>query len=493
MDVPWPTATMDVPWPAATMDVPWPTATMDDVPPTDDDPAMTRAGAMTAARDHSMDFYRVAALVFVVLGHWVAASLTYRDGSFWRENPLVQMPWTQWLTWMFQVVPVFFVVAGYASAVSWSRHRHNGGDGRQAWLRHRLTKPLGPTAVYVVFALAVVAVLRAAGVAGAELDFGAWAVAMHLWFLGVYAVMIALTPVAMAAHRRWGLAVPAALAVAVAVVDLATIGAQLPHLGWVNHLLPWAVLYQLGIAWHAGMLRGCAPLLLASCSAVALVLLVTVGPYPVSMIGVPGQTLQNTSPPNLAILALGVAQAGVVLAAAPLLNRVLNSPRRQRILAVANDNVMALYLWHMVPVVIVALIGYPTGLLPQPPLGSAAWWLARLEWLVVLAMVAALELVLLWWGRALFAAPLPTLRVPITPRWGEPLVLAGTALTAGSLSWFAALGFAPNGDVPVATAVCFLAGLVLVAVAPRSSVTAEVGVGAELDRQHQPGDSDQQP
>ena len=68
-----------------------------------------------------------------------------------------------------------------------------------------------------------------------------------------------------------------------------------------------------------------------------------------------------------------------------------------------------------------------------------------------------------------------------------------TALAAGSLSWFAALGFAPNGDVPVATAVCFLAGLVLVAVAPRSSVTAEVGVGAELGRQHQAGDSDQQP
>ena len=39
-------------------------------------------------------------------------------------------------------------------------------------------------------------------------------------------------------------------------------------------------------------------------------------------------------------------------------------------------------------------------------------------------------------------------------------MLGGTALAAGSLSWFAALGFAPNGDVPVATAVCFLAGLV---------------------------------
>jgi hypothetical protein len=403
------------------------------------------------------------------------------------------MPWTRWLTWLFQVVPVFFVVAGYASAVSWTRHPHTGSFGRQAWLRHRLTRPLGPTAVYVVFALIVVEVLRGVGVAGTELDFGAWAVAMHLWFLGVYVAMVALTPVAMAAHRRWGLAVPVVLTVAVGVVDVATIGAHLPYVGLLNHLLPWAVLYQLGIAWHDGMLRGRQPVLLGCCSAVVLVLLVTLGPYPVSMIGVPGQTVQNTSPPNLAILALGTAQAGLVLAVAPFVNRMLNSPRRQRVLAVANDNVMALYLWHMVPVVIVALVGYPTGLLPQPPLGSGMWWLCRLEWVAVLAVVAAVELVLLWWGRALFAAPLPTVRVPVSPRWSEPLLLVGAALAAVALSQLAALGFAPQGDFPVATAACFVVGIALVAAAPRDSGPAEVGVDAQLDRQNEPGDADQKP
>ena len=112
---------------------------------------------------------------------------------------------------------------------------------------------------------------------------------------------------------------------------------------------------------------------------------------------------------------------------------------------------------------------------------------------MVLAVVAALELVLLWWGRALSRLRCRPSGCRYRRGWGEPLVLGGTALAAGSLSWFAALGFAPNGDVPVATAVCFLAGLVLVAVAPRSSVAAEVGVGAELGRQHQAGDSDQQP
>jgi len=438
----------------------------------DTERTVNRARGATGERNHAMDLYRVCALVLVVIGHWVAASLTFSDGTFWRENPLVDLPWTQWLTWIFQVVPVFFVVAGYASAVSWARRPDTSGPARQAWVRRRLVRPLGPTAFYVVFALIVVAALRWVGVGGSDLEFGAWAVAMHLWFLGIYLAVVALTPVAMAAHRRWGLRVPIALALAVATVDVAVIGAHVPYVGWLNHLLPWAVLYQLGIAWHGGMLRGRQPILLACGSAVALGLLIAVGPYPISMIGVPGAAVNNTGPPDLALLALGSVQAGLVLAIAPAVNRALDSDRRKKIrgvLAVANDNVMSLYLWHMAPVVIVALVGYPTGLLPQPALGSAAWWLFRLEWVAILAVVAAAELALLWWWRGLFAAPLPTLAVPLRARWGEALVLVGAAAAAAALEAFASEGFAPDGRFPVAAAGWFAAGVVLVALAPSLS------------------------
>jgi surface polysaccharide O-acyltransferase-like enzyme len=430
---------------------------------------MTDTATTTAVRNHSMDLYRVVALLLVVLGHWMAASLTFSDGAFWRDNPLVDLPWTQWLTWIFQVVPVFFVVAGYASAVSWTQRSAEGGElacGGQAWLRRRLVRPIGPTAVYVVFALLVVAVLFGVGVAGSELDFGAWAVAMHLWFLGIYVLVVALTPVAVALHRRWGKWVPFAMTVAVAALDAATIGAHLPYVGWLNYLLVWGVFYQLGIAFHDGTLCRRAAIALTVCSAVVLVLLVTVGPYPVSMIGVPGATVNNTGPPNLALLALGGVEAGLVLAAAPFVNGVLKSARAQRILVIANDNVMALYLWHMIPLVIVALAGYPTGLLPQPTLGTAEWWWFRLAWVAILAVVAAVELALLWWGRRLFSAPLPTIAVPIPPRLGEVLLFAGTVAIAITMSVFAALGFAPDGRFPVAASVGFFVGVVLVALAP---------------------------
>jgi hypothetical protein len=35
---------------------------------------------------------------------------------------------------------------------------------------------------------------------------------MQLWFLPVYLLLIALTPVMLSAHRSWGLVVPAAMA-----------------------------------------------------------------------------------------------------------------------------------------------------------------------------------------------------------------------------------------------------------------------------------------
>jgi surface polysaccharide O-acyltransferase-like enzyme len=414
-------------------------------------------------RNLAVDFYRVSGVVLIVLGHWLAGSVTYHDGSFGRQNPLVDQPWTQWLTWPFQAVPTFFLVAGYAGAVSWA-HRHDAdGVSRQTWLRHRLARVLGPTAVYVALVSLVVLGLGVYRVAGSVLQYAGWAVAMHLWFLAVYLMVVSLTPIAIAAQRRWGLLVPAVLAVGVVTVDVASLGGHVPYLGWLNYLLCWGALYQLGIAWHGALLTGHRPVLIAAASVVALALLIWLGHYPVSMIGVPGQTVDNTTPPNAALLAFGCAQTGTVMALAPALNRALRAGVVRRVLSVTNRNVMALYLWHMIPVVIVAIVGYPAGLLPQPTEGTADWWLGRLGWVAILGLVTAFEMALLWWGRRFFGAPLPTLGIPLAERWGEPVMLVGAAMAAYGLAFLAAQGFAPDGHYPLVTALVFTVGVVLVA------------------------------
>lgn len=94
------------------------------------------------------------------------------------------------------------LVAGYAGAVSWTHRRDTAGVSRRTWLQHRLARVLGPTAAYAILVSVAVVVLGVCGVAGSVLEYAGWAVAMHLWFLAVYLVVVSLTPVAIAAHRR---------------------------------------------------------------------------------------------------------------------------------------------------------------------------------------------------------------------------------------------------------------------------------------------------
>lgn len=214
-------------------------------------------------RELSADLYRVVAVVMVVIGHWLVSAVTYGDGRYGNDYPLVVMPWTQWLTLAFQVVPVFFLVGGYASATSWTRWQDDGGTHGVGWVRQRLSAIMGPTAAYVALVLAVVAALDLVGVGSSALSFGGWAVAMHLWFIPIYLVVVALTPVAVAAQQRWGLLVPAVLALGLAAVDLVERSTHLPGVGAVNYVLCWGAVYQLGICWRSGTLRGRRPLVMA--------------------------------------------------------------------------------------------------------------------------------------------------------------------------------------------------------------------------------------
>ena len=196
--------------------------------------------------------------------------------------------------------------------------------------------------------------------------------------------------------------------------------------------------------------------------------LVAWGPYPISMIGVPGEELQNTAPPSLALVAFAGAQAGLLLALAPSVNRALKASRVQRPLAAANSAVMGLYLWHMVPVVVVALIGYPTGLLCQRPMGTADWWIGRLVWVAAISTVMIVLMTLLRILRSFVAAPLPTLTVPIPATWGMPMLLVGALVSAAAALNFTISGFAPDGRFPLLPTLLLAAGALLVALTPRA-------------------------
>jgi fucose 4-O-acetylase-like acetyltransferase len=428
-----------------------------------------------ADRNRYADLLRVWAISMVVIGHWLVTDITYRNGQLSGLDALEYVSWGRWVTLYFQVMPVFFLVGGYVNARSWAAHHHEG-EGWTEWVRERAMRLLWPTAAYVAVVILGVAAASPAGASAAELAQAGWLIALQLWFLPVYLLLIALTPALLAAHRRWGLAVPAVMAVAAAAVDAAVIGGHLPVLGYLNYLLVWGSMHQWGFAWQDGTLTRARwrPWALAAGGAALLAALIAWGPFPVDMIGA-GERIGNTTPPSVALLAFAAAQTGLVLAAEPVVSRWLARPRRWQVVRRLNGTVMTVYLWHMVPAVLLAVALYPTGVMPQPAVGSALWWETRPIWLGALALILV-PVVL-----GVMRAERPMLRLPAgigSPgRWSGPILLAGTAAAMYGLARLAISGFAPGGILPALVLAVFGCGVTgtLLSGRPKAGVRPQPG------------------
>ncbi|HMQ28564.1 MAG TPA: acyltransferase, partial [Acidimicrobiales bacterium] len=156
--------------------------------------------ATPAERDRVVDFLRAASILAVVAGHWLIATVVRADdGGLRGTNALVSMPWLQGLTWLFQVMPVFFVVGGFANLRSLESH---GGRDTGAFLAARADRLLRPTVVFAAIWLVAGPALVAWW---AEPDLAADVAriaAQPLWFLAVYLLVVLAAPIQLRWHRR---------------------------------------------------------------------------------------------------------------------------------------------------------------------------------------------------------------------------------------------------------------------------------------------------
>ena len=403
-------------------------------------PALTaRALAATTpgTRERYVDFLRVLSLAIVMFGHWLMAVVSWRDGRLVAGNILESAPAAQWLTWLFQIMPVVFIVGGFANTASWTAARRDGRTYGE-WLGSRLARLVRPVLVFAAVWCAVVAGLTLAGADPRALRAGS--IAQPLWFLAVYAVVVALAPLMVTAQRRWGWGVAVALGAGVALVDIARWPFGVPFVGWANLGLVWLFAHQLGVAWRtraeavAALPRRRVALVAAGGLAALLVMTFVAG-YPRSMVG-GVEARSNTFPPSLALVALAVWQFGLALLARPAVNRWLERPRAWRSVVAANGMAMTVFLWHLTALVLVAAVMLPAGWLPQPEAGSAAWWALRPVWLALLA-VAIVPLV------AVFAR-FESARLAPRPASSARTAVAALIITAG-MAVLARKGFVAAG------------------------------------------------
>ncbi|MCD1285633.1 MULTISPECIES: acyltransferase family protein [unclassified Brevibacterium] len=345
-------------------------------------------------RSREVDFLRAAAITVVVLGHWTIIAVS-AAGGIEPHGLLDEARWTHPLTWVFQVMPIFFLVGGYSNALSWRSARRKQ-LGYAQWLRTRLRRLGLPLIPLLLTWLVTCVIALAAGAAPSAVQLASQMALVPTWFLAAYLLVVIVAPGCLVLWEKWGWWSIVVGIGAAGAIDALSILTESPLLGYPNYLLVWASFHQFGYAWLDGRLtslRRC--LLLFAIGALGLGLLVGFGPYPVSMITAGTDAISNSSPTRVTMAFLGMTQAGIVLMLQRPLARLLRWPALWLLTVMVNQRIMTWFLWHLTALTLLAHVLIDLGadaLLPTPL--SGVWWLTRPLWaLVLLAITGVLVLI----------------------------------------------------------------------------------------------------
>ncbi|MFY9917084.1 MAG: acyltransferase [Mycobacterium sp.] len=357
-------------------------------------------------RDRAVDVARLAALLVVIFGHCALLLATIDSSGLWIGNLLGEAPELAPITWVVQVMPLFFLAGGAAGAYGWRE-----GTPWGTWLFTRARRLCRPVFWYLAFwtvgLLVTSIVLGADSAAG----LGGESVAL-LWFLGVYLVTMAFVP-ALTRMRTWRAvaAVVAALLAAAAVVDGVRIATGTPMSGVVNFLIVWLIPVVIGVAYARRLISIPAALAVAVSAFAVQVLLAIFGPYEVSLVVTGTEHLSNTSPPTLLLALHCTWMSCAFVAAAGPVRRWAQRPRVWQVVAVGNGGAMTLYLWHIPAIAVATFILHALGLDAYDIHAQGFWGLLALR-AVVFAVVMAATFFLLsplehrrlpWWDSAVRA------------------------------------------------------------------------------------------
>lgn len=380
-----------------------------------DAPAAPIPPAAAGGRDAFIDFIRAFSLLVVVAWHWVFTIIIWKGDGPHASNPIGFTRGLFIATWLFQVMPLFFFVGGYAHAESWEAAEERGRFRTTvgfAWSRAgQLARPaLVLAAGWWAIGSVAVALWDVDGV-GRSVKL----ILSPLWFILVYLLLILLFPVTHWLHERFGgLVLVWGVGLAV-VLDVARFAHDVSWAGWANMVVIWATCHQLGYFWEPlvalgrrvawGMMWG---------GLFGLAALVGSRLYPGSMVGVPGEKVSNMAPPTICILALLLFQAGVALLIRPwVLERLRTSARWATVSEVINRFSLPLFLFHSTGMALWAAFGHFVLHDEQVRRPDLQWWLSRpIAFVGPLVLTLPIIFVL---GRQYVKKPRPKGPAPETP------------------------------------------------------------------------------
>ncbi len=344
----------------------------------------------STGRDRFMDLLRVGSLVVIIAGHWLGVVPTVQGGVIAGLMVYDVDPRYWPATWLFDVVPLFFFVGGFANAVSYRRLRE---AGRASEFRsRRLVRLLVPTLVFIGLWLVIEALLAILDVGGRGplrgMRWGFMTPFAPLWFLGVYLVSVLLVPVTLQMHERLGAVVPAAMLVGVLAVDWLAFGTGHTNLLGLNIVLAWLLPNQLGYFYADGRLQRIPARVWAGLSTGLLVLLVVLTSLPwygrnlldngVAIIGI--------TAPTLPFAVLSLLAVAVAMCVRERLERLVETTVLGAAVKGLTPVAMTAFLWHMTSyfAAVALMAAIP---IPFPSTPNVTWWLERPLFLVLPAVM----------------------------------------------------------------------------------------------------------
>ncbi|MFL1378241.1 MULTISPECIES: acyltransferase family protein [unclassified Nocardiopsis] len=401
-------------------------------------------------RDRFLDVLRLLVMVLVVVQHWWLPVLAQNQGML-DAGSVLSTEGGFALTWVSQVMPLIFFVGGAANLISW-RAASGRGVTAASWYAKRLRRLAWPVVPLAVLWIVVSHVLVLGGAPAQPVLVGAGAAGMVLWFLAVYVLVVVCTPVLVRAQERFGWWTLAGLAAGSVTVDLIRFGAGIEWLGYLNVAFVWLAVHQVGFLYVTGRVRRIHAAVLAGAGALTALTLVTFGPYSLNMTGVFAAETSNVAPPTLVLEALGAVQIGVALLAREAIGAWADKPGPARLLDRVSPQLMTVYLWHMLPISVVAgVVVFGLGIDTPEPMT----WLWVVWGVLGLVVLVPLILPLAHWAVRFENPPKMLSGSP-----GLVQVLAAAALTGGGLLTLTVTGLG-LGLGPLLGLLMVLAGVVL--------------------------------
>ncbi len=342
-----------------------------------------------ATRDRYVDFLRAFSILVVVIGHWLSAVVLRTEHGIKVYNAVGMISGLWIITWLLQIMPLFFFVGGFSNARTLNVIKSRG-EPLSMFYKKRAIRLLKPTIFFLLIWIIIIVLMVSFLPDWRKYQIAIIATIGPLWFLGVYLFVTIIAPFMLTLHKIYKILIPLVLLIFTALVDIVRFQFKISGIAWLNVCFVWLFVHQLGFFYEDGTLvyiKKWQKFLIALSGLTGLIILTNIGIYPKSMIGTGFEKISNMNPPTMCIIMLSLWLIGLAMLLRENINKWLNQVTPWILVILANRTIMTLYLWHLTAYLLAFLLLYQIGLGHHTTDNIVIWWLERPVWVVVPGIV----------------------------------------------------------------------------------------------------------